>query len=60
MTQIADRELTLADIIEYNQHRPFEQRKALLYGEGPTFQVRTLFDELPSFLVGGLPGFGKT
>lgn len=57
---IADRELTLADIIEYNQHRPFEQRKALLYGMGNTFQVRTLFDELPSFLVGGLPGFGKT
>jgi HNH endonuclease len=57
---IADRELTLADIIEYNRSRPFEERKALLYGEGPTFQVRTLADELPSILVGGLPGFGKT
>src|SRR6266571_966890 len=60
MIEVADRELTLADIIQYNQQRPFEQRKALLYGEGPTFQVKTLFDELPSFLVGGLPNFGKT
>jgi hypothetical protein len=57
---VADRELTLADIITYNMSRPFEERKALLYGEGPTFQVKTLFDELPSFLVGGLPNFGKT
>jgi 5-methylcytosine-specific restriction endonuclease McrA len=57
---IVDRELTLADIIRYNSTRPFEQRKALLYGQGNTFQVRTLYDELPSFLVGGLPGFGKT
>lgn len=55
-----DRELTLSDIISYNAQRPFEKRKALLYGEGPTFQVKTLFDELPSFLVGGLPNFGKT
>ncbi len=57
---VVDRELTLADIIKYNMARPFEERKALLYGEGPTFQVKTLFDELPSFLVGGLPNFGKT
>jgi 5-methylcytosine-specific restriction endonuclease McrA len=57
---IADRELTLADIIEYNKARPFEQRKALLYGMGQTFQVRTLADELPSILIGGLPNFGKT
>ncbi len=60
MTQTADRELTLADIIEYNMARPYEKRKALLYGEGPTFQVRTLADELPSILIGGLPNFGKT
>lgn len=57
---IADRELTLADIIQYNQARPYEKRKALLYGEGSTFQVRTLADELPSILIGGLPNFGKT
>lgn len=57
---VADRDLTLADLIEYNRLRPFEERKALLYGEGPTFQIRTLSDELPSILIGGLPNFGKT
>src|SRR6266567_2154769 len=60
MIEVTDRELTLTDVIEYNKNRPFEERKALLYGSGPSFQVKTLFDELPSFLVGGLPNFGKT
>jgi 5-methylcytosine-specific restriction endonuclease McrA len=61
-----DRPITLEDIIEYNMTRPFEKRKALLYGEKvdgaeeEKYQVLRLAEHLPSFLVGGLPNFGKT